>query len=75
MPFNLAGAYTETACYGLPLGKPPEVITRGAGLSAEQLNLLVDFLTKNVVGKTNITRENCALFFDGNANAPLCRQF
>ena len=74
MPFNLAGAYTQTACYAMPLGPPPEV-SRGASFSAEQIQVLVDFLVQNVVGKSNITRENCAVFFNGNANAPLCRQF
>lgn len=74
MPFNLAGAYTVTACYGMAVGPVPEV-SRGAALSAAQLQELTDFLMKNVVGVKKITRENCAVFFDGNANAPLCRQF
>jgi hypothetical protein len=74
MPYNLAGAYTETACYGFPLGEPSDV-ARGAGLTAEQLTKLVDFLMENVVGVRRITRENCAAFFGGNLDAPLCRQY
>jgi hypothetical protein len=74
MPFNLAGAYTETPCYGLPLGEPPDV-GRGAGLTAEQLLKLVDFLEEEVVGVRRITRENCGAFFGGNVDAPLCRQY
>ena len=75
MPFNLAGAYTETACYGKPLGPAPADVNRGAGFTADQIQTLVDFLMKDVVGVTKITRENCAAFFDGDANSPLCQQY
>jgi hypothetical protein len=74
MPFNLVGAYTQTPCYGIPLG-PPADVSRGAGFTAVQIGKLVDFLTASVVGVTKITRENCAAFFDGDANSPLCQQF
>ena len=74
MPFNLAGAYTQTACYGIPPG-PPTGVNRGAGFTAPQIAKLVDFLTANVVGVTKITRENCAAFFDGDPNSPLCQQY
>lgn len=73
MPYNLEGAYTQTACYGMPLGPAPSNVLPGAGLSAEQIGLLVDFLVADVVGKTRVTRENCALFFGGNANALTCQ--
>jgi hypothetical protein len=74
MPFNLAGAYTQTPCYGIPLG-PPTDVNRGAGFTAPQIAKLVDFLTTNVVGVTKITKENCAAFFDGDTNSPLCQQY
>jgi hypothetical protein len=74
MPMNLAGAYTETPCYGLPLGEPPGV-PRGANFTAEQIEALVDFLLEHVVGVRPITRENCAVFFGGNMNAPACLQY
>jgi hypothetical protein len=77
MPYNLAGAYTEHACYGIPVPTDPMSIgaNRGADFTAEQIQILADFLVENVVGKTRITRENCALFFGGNADAPACRAF
>ena len=75
MPLNLKGAYTEVACYGLPLGAPPAEVKGKGFLSAEEISTLVDFLVANVVGKTRITRDNCALFNDGNRNAPECLQF
>jgi len=74
MPYNLAGAYAQTSCYGIPLG-PPAGVNRGAGFTAAQIEKVVDFLTANVVGVTKITRENCAAFFDGDTNSPLCQQY
>lgn len=75
MPYNLDGAYTVTACYGMPLGPPPANVFPGAGLNVEDIDLLVNFLVSEVVGKTRITRENCALFFGGDANALSCRDY
>jgi hypothetical protein len=75
MPYHLATSYTTTACYGRPLGAAPSDVSPGAGFNADQIQKLVDFLEQNVVGKANITRDNCAAFFDGNANTPLCRQY
>ena len=75
MPMNLAGAYLEVACYGMPIGEVPEGVLAGASFTAEEIESLVDFLMEHVVGQTTITRENCSLFFGGNLNAPLCFQF
>ncbi len=75
MPYNLVNAYVEVECYGMGLGAPPEGTARGADFTGEQVDLLIDFLFENVVGQRRITRENCAMFFGGNANSPACRQF
>lgn len=74
MPYNLATAYTEYACYGIPVPTDPATLgaNRGAGFSEEQIHVLVDFLVQNVIGQRRITRENCALFFGGNPNSPAC---
>ena len=74
MPFHLKGAYTEVACYRLPLGEPPGVIS-GGEFSSEQVELLADFLLETVLGVPRITRENCAAFFGGNQNTPMCLQY
>ncbi len=74
MPFNLAGAYTEHACYGLPLGEPPG-LPLGANFTAEQVEVLAGFLMEHVVGVRRITRENCAMFFGGNVDAPACSRY
>ncbi len=75
MPYHLAGAYTTAACYGLPLGAVPAKTAKGSALTAAQIDDLVAFLVKNVVGMARITRGNCATFNDGNENAPECQQY
>jgi cytochrome c553 len=77
MPMNLKGAYDEVPCFGLGKGEVPgEVVGLGKGaLTADEIATLVTFLVENVVGKTRITKANCALFFEGNANSPACQQF
>ena len=75
MPFNLIGAYTEVACYELPLGEVLEDVKGKGFLSAEELQTLVDFLLENALGTTRINRENCAAFYGGNLEARGCLQY
>lgn len=75
MPMFLEGAYTETECYGMAVGEVPDGINMGGSFTAEEIERLVDFLVEHVVGETTITRENCGAFYNGNVDAPLCRQF
>lgn len=75
MPYNLKGAYTEVACYELPLGEVLDDLTGQGFLTAEDLQTLVDFLLENAVGTTKITRENCAAFYGGNMEARGCLQY
>lgn len=74
MPFNLAGAYLEVPCYGIPVGPPPEGFEPGARISAEDLDILADFLMEFVVG-TRVDRTACAAFYRGDLNARTCAQF
>ena len=73
MPFHLEVAYTTVPCYGIPI-PGPAAAKLGSPLTAAQIDILVDFLVKNVVGVTTITRAACAVFFGGNTNAPACAQ-
>ena len=75
MPFFLTGSYTESSCYGLPPGEVPAEVKGAGGFTAEELESLVNFLTDNVVGQRKITRDNCAVFYGGNRNSPLCLQY
>lgn len=75
MPFNLAGAYRVTPCWGLPLGDPPAGTISGAQLSEEDLDVLVDFLFEYVIGVTTINRAACAVFYGGNVDSPACARY
>ncbi len=75
MPANLRGAYSAIACYGMPIGQVPQEVRPGGSLTEEEIQALVLFLNTNVVGKRRITRQNCALFNEGNDGAPECQQF
>lgn len=44
MPSNLAGGYIQFACYGLPVGTLPSGVAIGARLTADELDLLVDYV-------------------------------
>jgi len=75
MPMHVVGAFTEYQCYGAALGEAPPDIGGSGVFTPDEIDILVAFLFENVVRKTRITRENCAIFFGGNTNAPLCMQF
>lgn len=63
MPSLLAGAYVEVACYGLPLGRPPEDLRPwGRTLTTTQIEAIADFLFARVVGNGRISRADCELF-------------
>lgn len=75
MPMHLIGAYTEIACYGIPTGEKLEDVKGEGILTAEEIETLVDFMEEHMVGQRRITRDNCAMFFGGNRDAPACRQY
>ena len=75
MPYNLAGAYKDAACWGLPLGAPPDGIASGAALSAGEIDALADFLVANVVGKAPVTKAKCGKFYGDNPAHALCSSY
>ena len=74
MPANLVGAYTEVACYGLPTGPVPGQTSVEGSLTAEQISALVVYLLARVVGRKDITAEECGLYY-GNPNYPPCGRY
>ena len=74
MPYHLKGAYTETACYGLPLAAAGKDIGEGVLMSAAEINSLVDYLTARIVGKGAVTKAECGVYY-GNPNHPNCAAF
>lgn len=74
MPYHLATAYTQSACFGMAVGAVPARMRKGIAMTAAEIDTLTDFLIASVKGQTRITRANCALFF-GAADDPACAQF
>jgi mono/diheme cytochrome c family protein len=74
MPSHLEGAYKTVACYGLPLGEVPEGTAIGVQMSSAELDSLMDFLGKYVIG-VPMTKEVCGVYNRGNKDAPICKQF
>ncbi len=74
MPSHLEGAYEKVECYGMPLGAVPDGQDVGVQMTSEELDNLVDFLFTYVVN-VKLTRDVCAVWYDGNKDAPACKQF
>ncbi len=74
MPAQLVGAYTEAGCYGMPIGQVPEQTEVTGSLTAEQITSLVSYLLARVVGKEDITFEECGLYYR-DPNYPPCGRY
>ena len=74
MPYHLIGAYTEIACWGLPLGEAPGATHQGAQFTADEIKALVEYLLARVVGKGDVTLEACAYYF-GDPTHISCRRY
>lgn len=49
MPAWLDGAYSSRACYGFPLGAPPDGTTLMPVLSADEVEALIDYLGAKII--------------------------
>ncbi len=74
MPFNLAGAYTEVSCWGMAVGEVADGTKAGRSLTAVEIEAMVEYLMARVVGKGEITLEECALYYGDPANFG-CRRY
>lgn len=74
MPYHLTGAYAEIACWGLPLGEIPEATHQGAQFTADEISALVEYLLARVVGKGDVTLEECARYY-GDPTHISCRRY
>ncbi len=75
MPYFRAGAYTEVACYGMPVGAPPAGTQRSTALQAEDITKLIAYLSARILGKgATITKAECGLYYDNPAH-PNCTQY
>ena len=71
MPGHDAGAFIETACYGI-VSALPEGAAQAKPLSLEEIEALVDYLVANVVGRGRITKEECEFYYPNPAK---CRVY
>jgi mono/diheme cytochrome c family protein len=76
MPLFLAGAYTETSCWGLPKqAEVPNEVSGSGSLTADSIDAMVEYLMARVVGKSEtITKAECVAYF-GNPNHPACAAY
>jgi mono/diheme cytochrome c family protein len=51
MPAWLDGAYTQNQCYGLPKGPPPAGLDLVPVLGADEIAMLVDYLTAKIISR------------------------
>jgi mono/diheme cytochrome c family protein len=66
MPSFQEGAYNVRACYGRPLGAPPDNMQpTPRTLSLDEIDALVAYLQERIVGRGPITRGECLFYFYG----------
>jgi mono/diheme cytochrome c family protein len=64
MPSFDAGAYTVRACYGQPLGAPPDnLYPAPRTLTPAEIDNLIIYLQAHVVGRRQITHEDCLYYY------------
>jgi mono/diheme cytochrome c family protein len=70
MPAFDAGAYTARACYGRPLGAAPDNLYPASHkLTPDEIDAVVAYLQARVVGRGDITRDECLFYYDGRSDA------
>lgn len=74
MPYFHDGAYTQTACWGLPTGAVPADVVLGGAIAAAQIEQIADYLMARIVGKGAITREECGVYY-ANPNHARCTTY
>jgi mono/diheme cytochrome c family protein len=69
MPSFDAGAYTERACYGRPLGvRPDNLQPTPRSLSTDEIGALIAYLEARIVGHGKVTHEECVAYFGDKAD-------
>jgi mono/diheme cytochrome c family protein len=64
MPSFDGGAYQVRACYGQPLGDAPDnLYPAPRTLTPEQIDSVIAYLQAHVLGRRQITREDCLYYY------------
>jgi mono/diheme cytochrome c family protein len=64
MPAFDEGAYKVRACYGRPLGAPPDnLYPAGTTLTLDQIDAVIAYLQARIIGRGRITKEECLAYY------------
>jgi mono/diheme cytochrome c family protein len=65
MPAFDEGAYKVRACYGRPLGAPPDnLYPAGVTLSPAEIDAVIVYLQARIIGRGRITKQECLAYYD-----------
>jgi len=65
MPSFDEGAYKVRACYGRPLGAPPDnLYPTAVTLKPEEIDAVIAYLQARVIGKGRITKQECLAYYE-----------
>ena len=65
MPAFDAGAYKVRACYGRPLGAPPDnLYPTGVTLTPDEIDTVIAYLQARIIGKGRITKQECLAYYE-----------
>ena len=69
MPAFDEGAYKVRACYGRPLGAPPDnLYPAGVTLTPTQIDTVIAYLQARIIGRGRITKQECLAYYDDRAD-------
>ena len=75
MPSFDEGAYKLRPCYGdLPGAAPADLYPAPGSLTPDQVDTVIAYLQARIIGRGKVTREECALYYDG-FNSEACADF
>src|SRR5262249_246823 len=65
MPAFDEGAYKVRACYGRPLGAPPDnLYPAGVTLTPAEIDAVIAYLQARIIGRGRITKQECLAYYD-----------
>ena len=65
MPAFDEGAYKVRACYGRPLGAPPDnLYPAGVTLAPAEIDAVIVYLQARIIGRGRITKQECLAYYD-----------
>jgi len=75
MPSFDEGAYEARGCYGRPLGEAPlDLFPAPRKITPAEIDAVIAYLQASVIGRGEITRAECVVYYDGY-NAEACEAY